>query len=261
MNEAERIDLQNNNSPEIMRNLLSKCRVSDYRQYYPDLNFDPNEQLVYIERTVEEFRRQGAEESDEMQSIEERLGKYKNDCDQKFVYEAARNYKGLSFMRQEALRANMQIAMLAPAIENLYKKSLYILIEKKLGKKELSEIFTKNKGFKRGKPEEGGAVNRVMQALDMLMIQSKFCPNIEECLSALFGYRNALFHNGLEWSKDECDAFNNQNHQKKWFTSHSNSCRPYFFLPTNKFIDELINLFAESMDVFARSMRDLNEKR
>ena len=237
-----------------IKTALSKARSSDYRSYFPDLNFDPLEQLEYIENMVETLRKEEATEEKEIHSIEKDIERNKNNDSQLAILDAASNHYIGIFMRNDALRANIQIAMLAPAIEGLYKKSLTILIKEEWGKEKL-DIFFK----KKDSSFEGDIVSGIVNILKKLNIQSYFSNDIEKYLSALFSYRNELFHNGLEWKKEKCQKVLNNEHKKGWFTLHADSRGPYFILPTRKFIDELITFFEESINGLAEA-RKLQKK-
>jgi hypothetical protein len=264
------------NDEKSVKAILSKIRLSDYSKYFPDDAYDPSEQLLYIKNLVEKFKKEEDAENDKMCSIEEDIEKYKNNVDEHFALDAKRNFLGPIYMHHDALRANMQIAMLAPAIESLYKKSLYILVKEKLGESRLMDFFDKKKSFK------GGRANCIMRALKELGFESKFHPDIKKYLSALFDYRNVLFHNGLEWDEKECEDFMGEKHRESWFTWHACSNKKAcfykdtcpdkrkhdlcsyklsFILPTRKFIDELINFFEESMDSFVKSMQSSGENK
>jgi hypothetical protein len=262
--------------------------LSGYREDFPNDNYDPSDQLLYIENMVKKFRKEEDDEENKMRGIEEDIEKYKNEnsellrhlevvneklekgevleeneicrtekdaknyengCDEVFALEAEWNFLGNIFLHHDALRANMQISLLAPAIESVYRRSLYVLVEEKLGKNRLKDFFGKNGGF------EGGAVNRIMQALDELKIESNFDPDIKDYLSALFDYRNALFHNGLEWDEEKCKKFIKKNHRESWFTRLGCSGKTYFILPTRGFIDDLIEFFSGSVESFIRARR------
>ncbi len=238
-----------------IRTILSKIRLSDYSKHFPDDTYDPLEQLRYIEDMVEKFREEEYAENDKMRSIEEGMIKYKNDDNEIFTLKAAKDFYGLIHMHHDALRANMQIAMLAPAIESLYKRTLHILTKEKLGEKALNKFFDgkRFKGLKKGEKGYLGIVNSIVQILKELDFESNFQRDAELYLSALFDYRNTLFHNGLDWDEKECKALL-EKHKKSWFTHHARPRKLYYFiLPTKEFIDELINFFEESMDIFVKS--------
>jgi len=98
----------------------------------------------------------------------------------------------------------------------------------------------------------------ITNALKKLKIESNFNTETKQYLSALFNYRNDLFHNGLEWDEKKCERFI-RDYKESWFTWHARSRKLYFILPTKEFIDELIEFFADSMDSFAKSKQSLNE--
>lgn len=75
-------------------------------------------------------------------------------------------------------------------------------------------------------------------------------------LSALFSYRNAMFHNGLEWPPEERQKFaeriKTEGWPEGWFLRATTNDQPWVFYMSEAFIAECLNLIDQVLDGVGR---------
>jgi hypothetical protein len=78
-------------------------------------------------------------------------------------------------------------------------------------------------------------------------------------LDALFAYRNAMFHNGVEWPPDERASFRSRacGWPADWFVWSATGGEPWIAYMTEGFIDGVLTMLEDAMDGFGRFARDL----
>jgi hypothetical protein len=92
----------------------------------------------------------------------------------------------------------------------------------------------------------------------------RFLPaSADKTLSALFGYRNKNFHNGLEWPVADRDAFVGRVAQERWdgwFRWATSDNKPWVIYMTPEFVDHCL-IFAEKLlDALGTFIFDLATK-
>jgi hypothetical protein len=85
----------------------------------------------------------------------------------------------------------------------------------------------------------------------------------DKTLSALFGYRNKNFHNGLEWPVEERDVFVGRVVQERWdgwFRWATSDNKPWVIYMTPEFIDHCLTFAEELLDALGTFVFELARK-
>ena len=103
-------------------------------------------------------------------------------------------------------------------------------------------------------------VKGILQLADAIGLQRRFPPDIEKTLSALFGYRNKMFHFGLEWPTDERLAFQKRIQVDQWpttwFSKATSGGSPWIFYMTHEFIEHCLSTAERVLTAFGEFVRD-----
>jgi hypothetical protein len=103
-------------------------------------------------------------------------------------------------------------------------------------------------------------VQGILQLADAISLRPYLPSKIEETLTALFAYRDKMFHHGFEWPLDQRIAFQNQMNEQKWpaswFTHETFECEPWIFTMTDEFIDHCLKTADEVLTAFAKFVCD-----
>ena len=124
---------------------------------------------------------------------------------------------------QEAAHSMAAVGMLAPFLESVFKQA-FSRIGMDLTQGHLAENIIKF-------VEEAGMKSYMPDDLDL-------------CLSALFTYRNKMFHNGFEWPPKELLKFekrlNNSGWPSEWFSKATIDDDPWMFYMSSAFIEHCV---------------------
>ena len=121
---------------------------------------------------------------------------------------------------QDMAHSMAAVSMIAPLIESVFRVA-FRSIGKDLPRKDIA------KGIVKGVGEIG-----MMEYLPT---------NLEPTLSALFAYRNKMFHGGFEWSAEKLNGFERRLEKghwpSKWFDKATSDDKPWMFYMTPAFVD------------------------
>ena len=109
-------------------------------------------------------------------------------------------------------------------------------------------------------------VEGVLQLAEAVGLTAHLPSDLRPILEALFKYRNNMFHEGFEWSKDERQKFGkyikDKNWPSDWFTVATSGSEPWVFYMTDTFIDHClvtINQVLRGIGAFARERSSPDE--
>ena len=91
----------------------------------------------------------------------------------------------------------------------------------------------------------GGLCGGLEQLIKDLDIESKLPEDTIKIFKALMGYRNKMFHNGLEWPENERTNFAKfikEQKMKKWFSCSMLGKEPWIYYMEEIFIDKCLKL-------------------
>jgi hypothetical protein len=151
------------------------------------------------------------------------------------------------------------VGMLAPFIE-----SLFVVLFEALRKAEEpdTQIDPRRQTFQTlywnpqlviKKGEIGNDLIRGIQELAKFVGLEAFLPNgYDKTLTALFAYRNNMFHNGFEWPKDKVEKFQRRMQNKdwpaEWFQHSSKNDVPWIYYMSEEFIQHCLKLIDQMLD-------------
>ncbi len=101
--------------------------------------------------------------------------------------------------------------------------------------------------------EIGNDLVRGIQELAKVVGLEPFLPNrYDETLTALFAYRNNMFHNGFEWPNDKVERFQsriqNKHWPSTWFQHSSKNDVPWIYYMSEEFIQHCLKLIDQVLD-------------
>lgn len=86
-------------------------------------------------------------------------------------------------------------------------------------------------------------VRGILQLADAIDMEPHLPHDLRATLSALFAYRNMMFHNGLEWPLAERQRFSKRiqnEHWSHWFSRAETGGRPWIYYMTRRFVDHCL---------------------
>lgn len=119
---------------------------------------------------------------------------------------------------------------------------------------------------------ENGCVEKniskgIIQLLEALDVKNKFPANLEKILSALFAYRNKMFHGGYEWLEDEREKFWKRVEKEwnigghEWFQNASSGGKVWIIYMSDTFIEECLDCIKDSLSAFESIFRDMQKNK
>jgi hypothetical protein len=103
-------------------------------------------------------------------------------------------------------------------------------------------------------------VKGILQLADAIGLMSGLPHDIDKILSAIFGYRNKMFHCGFEWQKDEREKFQARIRKEKWpshwFTTANSGGEPFIFYMSEDFIGHCLSAIDSILIAFGTLVRD-----
>jgi hypothetical protein len=107
---------------------------------------------------------------------------------------------------------------------------------------------------------KGGTRRDIVTGIAQLASSTRlhtFLPgDYRKTLDALFGYRNAMFHNGMEWPIEERERFANriktEGWPENWFLRATTNDQPWVFYMSEAFITACLNLIDQVLEGVGR---------
>ena len=126
---------------------------------------------------------------------------------------------------QDAAHSMAAVGMIAPFIESFFRE-YFRSIGKDLPK--------------------GNLVRNIVKRMEEVGMEEYMPTDIEPTLSALFAYRNKMFHGGFEWSSEELKRFERQLSENRWspdwFSWATSGTEPWMYYMTSGFIDHCLEM-------------------
>ncbi len=128
---------------------------------------------------------------------------------------------------QDAAHSMAAVGMIAPFIESAFR-AFFLSIEKPL--------------------PQGNLVENIVKRVEEVGLEEYMPADLEPTLSALFEYRNKMFHGGFEWSSEELKKFGDQLSENRWpigwFSWATSGDEPWMYYMTSDFIDHSLEMAA-----------------
>ena len=112
--------------------------------------------------------------------------------------------------------------------------------------------------WKKGRRQRD-VVRGILQLADALGMTLNLPGDLRKTLSALFAYRNKMFHWGLEWPLDERERFVNRIRDERWVTWFSRAesgDHPWIIYMSRDFVDHCLDTIDRTIDGIGAYCRD-----
>ena len=124
---------------------------------------------------------------------------------------------------QDAAHSMAAVGMIAPLVESAFRAAF-----RSIG----NEL------------PQGNLVKNIVERVDEVGMKEYLPPDLEPTLSALFTYRNKMFHGGFEWPSEELKEFERLLGENRWppdwFSRATSDDEPWIFYMTSSFIDHCL---------------------
>jgi hypothetical protein len=259
------------NSPEWMKASSIDGMIDvlprDYL-YHLDLDFDIDSQLKAIQRLILLHRKTKENHSAEIKQSRDDIGEERGTWRE---YAEAHHIDLLhESVYQDAAHSMAAVGMVAPVVETIFTQCF-----RGIGNKWPTDtipgtdherwravralLWDCHKFVAKGSVDDD-LTKGILQLADATGLRSKLPKDIDKTLSALFGYRNKMFHCGFEWPKDERVKFQSRissgTWPKTWFDSASIGGEPWIFYLTEKFIEHCLSTIESVLTAFGEFVRD-----
>jgi hypothetical protein len=175
-----------------------------------------------------------------------------------------------SSVYQDAAHSMAAVGMLAPFIESIFHQGLLAIGERLADLGQIPSTvqrFTKvgqkfcwdcHRTWHDGRPRKD-LVEGIIQLSDAVRISRHFPADLRRMLTALFQYRNKMFHNGLEWPQAQRNAFdkNRAEWPPEWFASSTRDDKTWIVYLTDTFIHAWLDALDKIIEAFGKFAREL----
>ncbi|MCY4645673.1 MAG: hypothetical protein OXE73_02125 [Gammaproteobacteria bacterium] len=172
----------------------------------------------------------------------------------------------------DAAHSMAAVGLIAPLIESLVDRAFRYL-KRAVGDSyslgsgherwQLDDRWDKRFVWKRGRRSRDIAKG-IVQLAEAIDLRKHLPADLEKTLSALFAYRDRMFHGGLEWPEKDVKDFANLIASKGWtncFTSADSGGDPWIFYLSREFTDHCLDTVDEIINgVGARVRRVLRTR-
>ena len=138
---------------------------------------------------------------------------------------------------QEAAHSMAAVGMVAPFIESVFRQGFPGPFRRILKEEEDKSL---------------SLAKKIMILIDEVSMRVYMPEDLEQTLSALFTYRNNMFHNGLEWPPKELKNFDsrlkNSGWPSDWFSKAKVGDEPWMFYMSQIFVDHCIDQIEKVID-------------
>ena len=200
-------------------------------------DIDLRTQLSVIKKfiaRIEKYEKEVEQEIDSLQK-EARSEKYQRDR----LYDCPPDDRWVDRLYfssfEDAANSAVAVALLAPFIEALFSRAFRVFQQRSMGDLP-SEDFLKKKGE--------SVFDHASRVSCSIGLEKFFPKDYRETLEALFFYRNAVFHNGIEWPEDELKTFRCHTQRKEWpeewFFASTSDGEPWLFSVSAEFIQHCL---------------------
>ena len=230
-----------------------------------DLDFNPESQLVAIHRLLHRNKEADQELEGEIRQSEERAKKVQdifNDYEVDYGVDLMH-----SSVYQGATHSLAAVGMIAPFLETVFSQCFSAIGNQFFGSRPMPNRHSRWKGSptriwdcryytSRSGQFQEGRVEGIMQLADASGLRTLLPSDIKVTLTALFEYRNKMFHHGLEWPTAVRQKFQARivaaAWPADWFSSATTDGMPWMFYMSQGFIDHCINTADKILEAFSR---------
>jgi hypothetical protein len=237
--------------------------------YALEVDFDVNAQLMAIGGLLHRNRIADQSVREEIKKLEERT-KHLKDIEQQEWAEADRADQLVHSTYQDAAHSMSAVGMLAPLVETVFHqcfqsigKRFYPPAQPTKAHDRWSAAHTIQWDchfvVTNGRVQKD-IVKGIFQLSDALELTGRFPTDLRQVLSALFAYRNNMFHHGFEWPVEERKRFAKRIEKEvwptDWFAIAISDGKPWMFSLSDKFIRHCNEAVEEVLQAIGGLVRD-----
>ena len=233
-----------------------------------DMDFNIDAQLMAIRGLLHRNRKEDQKIKNEIEQIEEHARRLKGIHAEWAIDDWADRIHHSAY--QDAAHSMSALGMLAPLIETVFYQCFRGIGKRFYPPNYLSNEHERWKAthaiqwdchmFVSGNRVEEDIVRGIIQLADAVGLASKLPSDLKLTLLALFGYRNKMFHCGLEWPVEERDRFAkrmcDEGWPSDWFIQSTTDDKPWIFYLSDKFIEHCMSTVEQVLNAIGAFVRD-----
>jgi len=231
--------------------------------YSLGLDFDIEAQLAAIHDLLKRNREGAAETAEVIKSAEDRAHRLQGDLNEWAVDDLVDQIHHSAY--QATAHSMAAVGMLAPLVETVFSQCfakigelLYDEADPPNSHKRWTARRQKHKWdchfFVDDHRFEKGIAKGIAQLLDALGLACRVPSDLEQTLTALFAYRNAMFHGGFEWPLHDREEFV-ENIVKQcpsdWFIVGTTGNDPWLICMSETFIQRVLWSIEQVLQILA----------
>ncbi len=229
---------------------------------------DLDAQLLAIRGVLRRHRGAESQVAEEIKELDTHIRAYAGD-DQEYQMHMedqwANTLHGTVF--QDAAHSMSAVGMLAPFVESLFASIFRGLRERAPGgaaidpraKATQAQYWNPQIVFGKDGPRDD-IVAGIEQLATSIGLQPYLPDGYRRTLSALFGYRNNMFHNGFEWPLEARQKFANRLEIERWpgawFSQATRDDKPWVFYMSDEFIAHCLQMIDKVLEGVGRYLED-----
>jgi hypothetical protein len=246
---------------------MMELSIRDYI-YALDIDFDIDSQLDAIRYLLESHSKDRGELSEEIHRLDELSHKLEGIRNEFAVYEYIELAHHSVFL--DASHSMAAVGMLAPLIETIFYRCFlgigtkFFPINNSTNNhprwQHSYDLFWDCHMIMAGNNWRKDLVKGIFNLSEAIDITKRWPSDLKLTLTALFAYRNKMFHNGFEWPVDERNSFKqliaNENWPDNWFSEATTDGKPWILYLSEEFIDHCLSTIDKVLDGFGGFVHD-----
>ncbi|MDZ4855268.1 MAG: hypothetical protein SGJ26_10515 [Nitrospirota bacterium] len=236
--------------------------------YALDVDFDIDAQLMAIQGLLQRNRQAEEALSNEIKQSEEHSSRLSGIYCERVVDEWVDQIHHSSY--QGAAHSMSAVGMLAPLIETIFYQvfqgigsrfypATHPEDEHERWKAKRATQWDCHK-FVVGDRVQTDLVRGILQLADAVGLTDRLPADLKSTLSALFSYRNKMFHHGFEWPVEERERFakhmRDESWPSDWIIKSTTGDKPWIFYLSDKFIEHCLATVNQVLDAIGSFVRD-----
>jgi hypothetical protein len=225
-----------------------------------ELDFDIESQLAAIRALLR--LNKGAEQAvdEEIKELEEHARRLTGDANEWAVDEWVDTVHRSAY--EGAAHSMAAVGMLAPLVETIFHQCFGRIGTRFFGTRLPTTVHLRWTTSGRelwdchfvytGKKWRKDLTNGVLQLAEALELVPNLPPTFEQTVSALFAYRNKMFHHGLEWPLEERESFSQcirrEGWPENWFSLATSGDKPWIFYLSEHYIEHCLEITEQVLD-------------
>jgi hypothetical protein len=232
------------------------------------LDFDIDAQLIAIRGLLTRNRKAARDLAEEIEQIEAHTQRLRGIPHDRAV-DAWVDHLHHS-VYQDAALSMAAVGMLAPVIETIFHQCFRRIgdcLDRPNTELRQHERWSASRSarwdchlFMKGARTEKHLVKGIMQLADAIGIIKDLPKDLQQTISALFAYRNNMFHNGFEWPIEERDRFAqriaSERWPNEWFSTATSDDKPWIFYATDEFLEHCLKTIDDVIQGIGRFVCD-----